>query len=439
MKAQLGVLVFAAFFAASSSADTYDLYGVSTLDRARAAASAASARGVSAVLQNPAGLSYSKHNTFEMDTALTLSNVELSLESENYRKPAPSAGLSLGVSLNFRGDFLERLSWGLLFYSPYGVLSRARSLDVETPFFYRYEGAVDAYALSTSMSFRWFDWFATGLGIRIGAGQRGQVSLAIDPLLRRFEEQVFDAAQFSVLSPIAGVRAGPFKLGFMTLDFGAAYRGSLSQSVSIVSDLELRGLDVNLGLPLLSVTNFSPERYSAGIALALFERVSVEVDVAYLMWSDAPTPFLDAGVTFSGEGVRDLGLEGALDAPAPGERRVGALGFVNTFNLRTRAEVSVFENGLRLIGGYAYRPTPVPNQTSASNIIDQNAHIVSVGLAQPIALPWLINEPVVLNAALQNHALVVREITKDSALSDLPNYRAEGLVSHFSLGMRFSF
>src|SRR5690606_32475704 len=125
------------------------------------------------------------------------------------------------------------------------------------------------------------------------------------------------------------------------------YREHLSLPMAIVTGLTIEGLDAEVSMPVSMIANYSPRTFTAGLGVELLRVLEVGVDVQYAAWSEAPTPCLQVQTVVHGEGVEDLGLLGALDAPAPGQGRVAPAGFVDTVNVRAGAELSLFSELLR--------------------------------------------------------------------------------------------
>jgi long-subunit fatty acid transport protein len=158
-----------------------------------------------------------------------------------------------------------------------------------------------------------------------------------------------------------------------------------------------------------------------------------------LFWHEAPPPLQITVVKLSGAGLDALGLSGALDAPAKGQNRVVRPGFVDTLEWRTGAEYRALKGTLALRAGYQYRPTPVPDQTSGTNIIDCNAHVVTAGFGVTFLMPHVFARPVTIDAAYQAQILEPRSAKKSNPNDAVGDWTATGLVHALAVGWTYHF
>jgi long-subunit fatty acid transport protein len=253
----------------------------------------------------------------------------------------------------------------------------------------------------------------------------------------RFTKQELDTKQFSVMSPLAGVLFGPIGPPEVKGRLGFVVRDRSSFDVTLPATLTISGVDVGLILDIVTLTNFSPRTWTMGATVDVLEAVSLSVDLQYAQWAEAPSPFLRVSNDISGEGLDRLGLGDALDAPAEGQERVDSPGFVDTVNVRVGVEGSLLDGLLLLRGGYGYRPTPVPDQTSGTNIVDNTAHIVSVGAGLKVNLPVVADKPFQLNASYQAQILQERVTEKASSRDEVGGWTSSGVVSNIGLDLRY--
>jgi long-subunit fatty acid transport protein len=258
----------------------------------------------------------------------------------------------------------------------------------------------------------------------------------LDPVRSRFTRQELDTSQFAINSLIVGLLFGPWGLDDVRVRGAFVMRDRSSFDVNLPASLTLGGLDIGLVLDLVTLSNFSPRTWTGGLQVDLFERHKLAIDLQYAQWSEAPSPFLRVTNDIDGEGLERLGFGDALDAPGPGQERVVSPGFVDTFNVRVGGEGEVMA-GVVVRGGYAWRPTPVPDQTTGSNIVDNSAHTLAVGGGVRADLPLVAEKPFWFNASYQAVVMQPRRAEKSSSRDAVGSWTSSGAVHHVALELRY--
>lgn len=433
----------------------FETYGADLRARAMAnsavAVDAPGAAGMAAAHTNPASVGRAPSElvfgaSFSVDTPAVTVALEKDLAADDPLAPAnpgPVAGLTLGFLLPIDLVLEDRVFVGAVGYFPTQVLVRARAHDPQRPFFYAYDSATDHYDLSLALGVKLMDWAYVGVGTRLSAGQQGDVLLAADPVRGRITEQSVDTFQYPTFSPTIGVLLGPFGVDDVARgSFGLVYREPSVFDISLPAALTIEGADVNAVLDVIVHANYSPRTITAGVGFDIARDVTLDAEAQYAFWSEAPPPFVVTGVDLGGEGLEALGLEDGLDAPAPGQDRVASPGFVDTVNWRAGVEWRALQRAkhtLAVRAGYQYRPTPVPDQTSGTNIIDCTTHIVGAGFGLTFDVPFAFARPVTAEAAYQVHVLQPRETTKASAVDAVGGWNASGAVHAIALGWTYRF
>jgi long-subunit fatty acid transport protein len=152
------------------------------------------------------------------------------------------------------------------------------------------------------------------------------------------------------------------------------------------------------------------------------------------MWSGAPNPAVTVTVRLSGDLVKGLGLEqvGAIDShdPDPGFEDVLIPRFGAEYKIGSRFAVR---------GGYFFRPTFVPRQDGATNLLDGSTHTLSGGIGVNFPDPLeILAEPVQVDLAAQHGFIMERTATKPTA-SGTPSYTYSGGTSLFTASIRYNF
>ncbi len=437
------------FFAGAAFANgNAETYGHDTRSAGKGSAVVADDSGPAAAFVNPAALARLKgaalHTGFQLSlpsTSIELAEAKADGDPLVPANPPPVAGVQVGFGLPVNLIVDDVLFVGLTAYVPSAALVRARAYDPARPSWYIYDASTEHYELFAGLGVRVTDWFHLGVGARLGAGQSGTTNLVLDPVRGRFTRQDIDTQQASIVSPIFGLLVGPLGPDEVKGRLGFAVREKSSFDVSLPASLTISGVDVGLLLDIATLTNFVPRTWTGGVTVDVLDGqamgASVSVDVQFAQWTEAPAPFLKVKNTISGEGLERLGLSGALDAPSEGQQRVLSPGFVDTVNIRAGVEGHLFHDLLMLRAGYGYRPTPVPDQTSGTNIVDNTAHIVSAGVGVNVDLPLVAPKPFQVNASYQAQLLTPRTAEKASGRDPVGNWTSSGVVSNLGVDLRY--
>ncbi len=425
------------------AAGASETYGHDTVSLGRAGAIVADDSGATAAFNNPAALSLLEGPAFHMGFQLAMPQLNIETDrtfadDDPLRPaiPAPVAGVALGFGVPVDLIVKDRIAVGFTAYVPSVALVRARAYDPARPSFYVYDSATEHYELFASTSVRIIDGLALGVGARLGAAQGGTARIILDPVRNRFTRQELDTSQFAVNSLLAGLLIGPFGTDDVKVSGAFVFRDRSSFDVDLPASLTVSGLDVGLVLDLVTLSNFSPKLYTGGLQLALFDRAELALDVQYAAWSEAPAPFLKVSNDIDGEGLTRLGFAEALDAPGPGQERVVSPGFIDTVNVRAGGEYRV-SDPLVLRAGYAFRPTPVPDQTSGTNIVDNTTHTIALGGGVKADLPGVAEKPLWFNISYQAVVLSPRRAEKTSSRDAIGSWTSSGAVHQVSVDLRY--
>jgi long-subunit fatty acid transport protein len=173
---------------------------------------------------------------------------------------------------------------------------------------------------------------------------------------------------------IAGIYYQPLEF----LQLGFAYKGE-----NFIRDKREYTLDP-IGLPVKSdVTyDYSPQSFSLGIVGRPFEWWRISLDVVYTSWSRYRPPFpkLEPLYDRMETPIDEANRPTILDVEA------GDLNFADTLVARLGLEFRpIPEFGILL--GYSHEPTPVPDQTGTTNILDADDNVIGLGFAVNVGGP----------------------------------------------------
>lgn len=439
-------VTFCALAAPAYGSGTFETWGPSA--RARAMANAVVALDDPAAAHtNPAAVARSGRSPM-LSAGLMLDVPALDVTLEAPRAPddplAPStpptvAGISASLLMPIEVLLGGRVVLGAAGYAPTSALLRARLHDPQRPFFYLYDSSTERFDASLAAGLRVAEWLYLGLGARLGGSQTGVVSLAVDPVRGRVTEQTLDAAVLPSAALTAGLLLGRLGLpGVLQASVGLVYREPTAFQIALPAGLSIEGAEVDALLEVHVLAGHAPRSLTAGIAIDALSRVTGNLEVQGAQWSEAPPPFMRTRVDLGGSGLDALGLGDGLDAPGDGQERVVSPGFVDTLSWRLGLEVNALPGILVLRGGYHFRPTPVPDQTSGTNIIDSDAHILAAGAGVALGMPRVLARPMSVDVAYQVHLLNERNAAKRSPVDAVGGWIAGGSVHGLSVACTYA-
>ena len=214
----------------------------------------------------------------------------------------------------------------------------------------------------------------------------------IGDLEKEVRPRIMRDAELKV-APIVGVQIQPFPW----LEFGVTYRGRIYAETVGSQDILLRFMDSTGQSQLFQtavladihyVHYWTPNQVALGLALRPRSNLLVATDVTWADWSDYIDPLWKT----------------------PGRR------FRDTYIPRVGIEYG-HRTGLAIRAGYSFQASPVPEQTGSSNYLDNDKHVVSIGLGYTFSkspLPiW--KKPITLDSYIQYHQLVRRRYHKQTA------------------------
>jgi long-chain fatty acid transport protein len=412
-------------FAPAARANPLDAYGFGARGIALGGAMTAAARGFAATYYNPAGLAIDQPLSLEL--GYVYSEPTLRIDGRDLEVDA-SQGFQGGITVP--GDIYDRafaVSLGL--HLPDGLISRVRSLPQGRPRFVLYDNRPQRLVVSTSAAFEIFDGLYFGAGLTYIASTKGGLDVtgvvnASDASRTELLSAV-DVTFSSVRYPTFGVVFAPYS----DLRLGLTYRHEFSLELEL--GVRVRG-DITIGEEdLLAVENasfalssyntdlFSPRQVALGGAWDIFDDTSIYFDLTWLDWSRFPPPVSAIDLVLD---LGDLDFEVPIpDAPLPAE-------FHDIFVPRLGVEWRMYEE-VALRAGYAYEPSPAPDQPGTTNYVDSNKHQLSIGLGLRLdILPGIFPRPLIFDFAFSKIFLVDRDYVKTDPADPIGDYRAGGRV-----------
>ncbi|MGQ0508125.1 MAG: OmpP1/FadL family transporter, partial [Myxococcaceae bacterium] len=308
-------VLFLCLSPATLAGSTFDIHGFGPRGVSMVGALTADAHDYSAVFYNPALLASRTELNFGVGFTYMKPMTEVKSKDPGreldctYCQPEDVAGVSAGFLFPLAGKVQNRVALGVGIYVPAGRLVRAFAADPNRPSWYMYQGSPERLAAFLGMGVRIIDELRLGVGFQIIANLLGNgADMQVDLFSKDVRMRELDAH----LASRAGLTAGISFIPRSWLRFGLSYRGPVALDYRIPAHIDLTGVGV-LNFTISGVAHYTPHTITGGVALDLTPQLTVTLDGTYELWSLAPSPFVQLDVDLSGETLKALGLDSALD------------------------------------------------------------------------------------------------------------------------------
>ena len=294
-------------------------------------------------------------------------------------------GLRLNVPL--AAELKDRVGFGLSFYT-----NATKVLDVRIPHGFKPQyvllnGQTNMLILQPGLGFRILDGLRVGAAADIFADVGG--NLEIPTGVRGADgvdeaRTVIDQEVQPIIRATAGLQVdgGLFSETISGLSFGFTWRDAFSIPLQIPVTVLLGPIPLNIDVT--SKLLYTPMQMVFGLSYRTPNLV-VATDISWNRWSDYEPPTLELALDIAIP-VVPIDLKDGVNPP-PGTR--------DTWTPRVGAEWRFLDReaaDLFLRGGYAYEPTPLPEQTGITNYLDSDRHILSAGFGISLARLPLIGD-----------------------------------------------
>ncbi len=427
--------------AAPARGNPVDTFGFGARAPAMGGAQTAAARDGSANYYNPAALALG--NDIRVDLGYQRATPYLSL---NGGDQGVDQSRGIAAALSAPGTlFGVRMALGAGVFLPDERITRTRTLPAQRPRWSLYDNRPQRIFLGSNLAFRITRrvWIGGGIAYmsrtrgtldlegRVGFPSADDSSLSLD----------IDVDLITVRYPQAGVlvRAAPW------LDVGLAYRGGfalkLDQAFTIRGDVGPDGAEpvVDDGffkLHSAALDLFQPEQVAVGFAARITPRLLVAGDVTWQRWSVFQNPAAHIDIDYDLKDFNDLVV--IPDAPPLPEAYFHDI-IVPRIGVEYTAS-SERHTQLQVRAGYAYEPSPAPEQVAETNFIDNDKHTFSAGMGVSIAgVTDVLPRPVDFDLYLAATFLPDRAHRKLSPTDAVGDYVSSGFVFAWGVASRWHF
>jgi long-subunit fatty acid transport protein len=433
-------LVLALLLVASSAhANALDMFGFGARAGGMGGAQTAAVDDAGANYANPAALA--ARDTIELDFGVQTARPDLRMNGKSQEVDA-SLGWTLGLVVP--GKLLgKRFGFGVATFVPEPHITRTRALPAQLPRWVLYDNRPQRLFLGFNVA------FALGERVLIGGGVAFLARLTGDLTLRgRIGFPDADDSELALdidvdLRSIRYPQAGVLVHVTPWLDVGVTYRGGftlkIDEVLAIEGDVGQAGAppiidDGFLRLHAVSLDHFQPTSVAVGFAARLSRRVLVAGDVVWQRWSAFRNPAADIALALDLKDLNDLvDIPDALALP-------GAF-FHDIVIPRLGLEVGALRGrhaALDVRAGWAYEPSPAPEQQGETNFMDADKHSMTLGLGLTLAgLTELLPRPVHLDVSLGLTLVQARTHRKLMADDPVGDVAGKGHVWQLALSTRW--
>ena len=435
----IGLALAGVIAAGAARANPLDIYGFGARAMAMGNAYTALAADPSANYYNPAGLAMT--DRVQIDAGYLYTSPALSMDGRDQEVDA-SNGLMAGILVP--GDFGPvRVAFGLGVFLPDSRISRVRALPQFQPRFVMLDNRPQRLFISANLAVMPYPGLSIGGGVSFVTDTHGGVQIegtlfpeADRALLRTTVDVDFQTVRY----PEAGVTWAPRP----DLRIGVVYRGEVKVELDITASVsgeirELLGakpLSGSFDVSSFNTNLFSPQQVFFGVAWEPVAGTTVAMDFGWLDWSSFPSDTATVTIDFQLDLVDTTGL--VPDSVAPEDP-----GFHDIFTLRLGAEHTIPTLDwldVTLRGGYAFEPTPVPDQPGGTSYVDTDKHLFTLGAGLGFLDPMADGapRPIQVDLSFQWFHYVPRTIEKASPADLIGDFTAEGHVWSLGAGARFA-
>ncbi len=391
--------------AVPAQADPFDEFGMGARSAGMAGAYAAEARGADAAHHNPAAVALAEHPSVLLGYGF--GTMQLDINGAD-AKVLDARGGQLGIAIPVKHGAVT-YAFGLSLYLPDQFIARVQLVPATEPHFGLLDNDPHRLVVEPVMSVKIGDYVAFGAGASLltdAAGNGITFNVGVEAG-EKVGEAALDVEMPTRAAPLLGVLITPTP----RVRLATTYRGELSLDLAldILANVDVASVVTGDALVSVRATNYyTPRRVTGGVAVDVFPDLTLSGEFSWADWSAHPGLVadlrvlvnLDTAPPLTRTDITETDMKDTVTARIGSEWRFGTR--KTRFALRT---------------GYAFVPTPVPDQTGLTSIADNDRHILALGFGVTLA-DWkpTLTRPISFALATQWHRLSNRLTLKDAAL-----------------------
>lgn len=410
-----------------------DLFGLGWRDKATTGAvSAVMPEAWAASMHNPASLG----NMTRMYVGFSYSYASFGLLEINGRSASvmDARGVDLGMAFPLE-RFIKKLSFpvglGLSLHLPDQFVVRMQAIPASEPRYILLDNYPHRVETAVGVGISPWRFLQLGFGLQMLVHLQGEdMRVALGTRAgRKFGEMSIDTTiPYGVVMQGGMILTTSFLPGFLgKLSVGVFWREpyTLRTHMNIVADVDMKGIVSGDTLLFLKMNDdFTPRKFAFALSVPLTSNATLFSGMDFLQWSS-----FDGGVS-----QYRMRLDFGINPPLV-EVWFPQDNFHDIWVSHVGAHVH--SGDVEFAAGYAFVPSPVPDQTGFLNLLDNDRHVAGLGVGFQVgSLSWWPH-PVRLRAAFQYHHLVDRAHKKVSPL--WPSVSHKGGLLVLNLGLETDF
>ncbi|HIA01893.1 MAG TPA: hypothetical protein EYN66_08280 [Myxococcales bacterium] len=432
------VAVMALLIAPLAHANPPEIYGFGARAISMAEAMTAAVDDTTANFYNPAALT--RNSRFQLDTGYLVTQTQLRLNDQDLGVDE-GGGMQAGVAIPGRIGKVN-LAFGMGFFIPQTRLSRVRALPQHQPRFVMYDNRPQRLFVSVNLAVQPLPWLHIGGGINFLVHTRGTVHLEglifLDEVARSTLPTSVAVDFTTVRYPSFGVLITPNETWAIGMSFRDQVSVELDLGAEVSGALVLGNLLIPGAFQLSSLNHnlFSPRQLWLGATYRPIPKLLVSLDTGWLQWSNFPSPTAQVSLNLDIENFATEGLlpptVNVLD-PNFHDIIAARLGLEWTLSLSSKVD-------LLFRAGYAFEPSPVPDQPEGTNYVDSHKHKLAAGVGVKLR-DWSphVAAPLSIDLGAQWIRLDAHEYLKKSAADIVGDYKSDGGILSIAGTIRWQF
>lgn len=424
----------------AAHANPIDAFGFGARGPAMAGAQTASAIDGGANYYNPALLAW--FDDVRIDLGYQLARPSLTLDGADLDVD-DSRGLTASLSSPGRVGPVH-LAVGAAVFLPDHHLTRVRHIEAGQPRFVLFDNRPHRLFIAASVAARIGERVAVGVGLGYMADTSGGVLLDGRLGFPDAEDSDLDLAIDVDLPPIEYPQAGVAVRATDWLTLGASYRAGFDLDVDLAialeGDIGASGRDPivedgSLYVQSLAKDLFQPVQWTVGLQAQMTPALAIVFDATLERWSRFANPASRIDVELDAGEFNDL-----FELPDGAPLTEPHFHDVVVPRLGLEYVVRGARRDVALRGGYAYAPSPAPEQIGKENFADSDKHTFAAGVGLELR-DWAaaVAGPLALDLYLSLTALEARAHHKLSPADPVGDYTSDGHVLSLGLSSRWRF